>query len=306
MPSRTAGLSARPLTNPGKVLYPTAGFTKGDVLAYYESVACAMVPHLQRRPASFKRFPNGVAAEGFFAKQVPRGAPSWVRTVQLPTPGSTKGRALIRQVLVDDLPTLLWVANLAALEFHVPQWRIGPRGGIRRSDRLVFDLDPGGSATVVECCRVACLLREELESDGLRAWVKTSGSKGLHLYVPLTETPDTRAVAYARALAARLAVRHADLVVNRMDRSLRSGKVFIDWSQNAAGKTTVAPYSLRARETPMVSTPVTWDEVTACRTPEELRFLPTDVLERVQCHGDLLEPLHSERQRLPRRLPQSG
>jgi bifunctional non-homologous end joining protein LigD len=289
------------LTNLDKVLYPAAGFTKGDVIAYYERVASVLLPHVRGRPASFKRFPDGVGSEGFFAKQAPLGTPSWVRTASLPSPESTKGRAMVRHVLVDDVPTLLWTANLAALEFHVPQWRLGSRNGRHGADQLVFDLDPGEPATVVECCQVACLLREELGRDGLQAWPKTSGSKGVHLYVPIAETADSRTTAYARRLAARLTDRHPALVIDRMERQLRRGKVFVDWSQNDAGKTTVAPYSLRARDAPTVSTPVTWDEVEACRMPDDMRFLPGNVLERIGgTHADLLEPLLSMRQRLPR------
>jgi bifunctional non-homologous end joining protein LigD len=276
-------------TNTGKVLYPATGFTKGDVLDYWERIAPVLLPYVRSRPASFKRFPDGVRAPGFFQKNAPRGTPEWVRTVELPSPGSTKGREKVRYVVVDDPETLLWAGNLAALELHVPQWRVGPRGGVRDPDLLVFDLDPGAPATLVDCCRVALMLREELAADGLRAWPKVSGSKGLHVYVPLKPVPGRRATAYARRLAERLAEREPGLVVAEMDRSLRGGKVFVDWNQNNPARTTVAPYSLRAREEPTVAAPVSWEEVAACRDPQDLRFLPHEVLERLEKRGDLLE-----------------
>ena len=246
-----------------------------------------------------KRYPDGVEGQAFFEKNAPSHTPEWVRTVVLPTPGSTKDRETVRFVVVDDVPTLVWLANLAALELHIPQWKVGPRGAVKGCDLVVLDLDPGPPATVVECCRVALMLREVLAEDGLEAWAKTSGSKGMQLYVPVREVPWERTHAYAKALAERLEREDPELVVSRMTRALRPGKVLVDWSQNNAAKTTVAPYSLRARELQTASTPVTWDEVEACRSPEDLRFTATDVLERVERHGDLLEPLLSTPQRLP-------
>ncbi|MFE2429548.1 non-homologous end-joining DNA ligase [Streptomyces sp. NPDC059373] len=277
-------------TNTGKVLYPATGFSKGEVLDYWERIAPVLLPHVRGRPASFKRFPDGVDAEGFFQKNAPRGTPDWVRTVELPSPGSTKGRQTVRYVVVEDARTLMWAANLAALEIHVPQWRVGPRGGVHDPDLMVFDLDPGAPATVVECCRVALMIREELARDGLDAWPKVSGSKGLHVHVPLKPVKGTRATAYARGLAERLVEREPELVVAEMDRSLRGGKVFVDWNQNNPARTTVAPYSLRACSEPTVAAPVSWEEVEGCRAPEDLRFLPEDVLARLEKAGDLLEP----------------
>jgi bifunctional non-homologous end joining protein LigD len=213
-------------------------------------------------------------------------------------------RETIDFVIVEDLATLMWVANLASLELHVPQWRVGPKGDILEPDLLVFDLDPGEPATVVECCRVALLLKQILDDDKLASYPKTSGSKGLQLYVPIRPTPDDDTRAYAKSLAGRLTREAPALVLSDMTRALRPGKVLVDWSQNAAAKTTVAPYSLRARPAPTASTPVTWDEVEACRAPEDLRFEAGAVLERVGEQGDLLAALAtlptSKRGRLPR------
>ncbi len=287
------------LSNLDKVLYPETGFTKGEIIDYYARVAEVLLPHLESRPISFKRYPDGVAGEGFFAKNAPRGTPEWVRTVRLPVPGSSKNRETIDYVVVDDLPTLIWAANLAALELHVPQWTVGPRGAVREADLLVLDLDPGPPATIVECTRVALLLRDELEADGLTAYPKTSGSKGMQVYAAVSPVSSDRTSAYAHELAKRLEQAHPKLVVSRMAKELRPRKVFVDWSQNNAAKTTVAPYSLRARAEQWVSTPLTWDEVEACRSPEDLRFRAEHVLERIQEQGDLFEPLLAKGPPLP-------
>jgi bifunctional non-homologous end joining protein LigD len=258
-----------------------------------------MLPHLTDRPATRRRYPDGVDGPFFFEKNAPSHTPRWVRTVVLPSPGSSKNRDELRYVVVDDLATLVWLANLAALELHVPQWTVGPRGGVRDADLLVLDLDPGPPATIVECCQVALLIRDELARDGLQAWVKTSGSKGMQLYVPVKPVSWERTHAYAKALAERLEGSHGGLVVSKMTKQLRPGKVLIDWSQNNAAKTTVAPYSLRARPLHTVSAPVTWPEVEGCEAPEDLRFLAGDVLDRVEEYGDLLGPLLTTPQRLP-------
>jgi bifunctional non-homologous end joining protein LigD len=279
------------ITNLTKILYPQTGFTKGEVLDYYARVAPVLLPHLAGRPLTRKRYPNGVEGPSFFEKNAPRGTPEWVRTVTLPVPGSTMNRETIDFVIVEDLPTLVWTANLASLELHVPQWKVGPRGGVQEPDLLVLDLDPGPPATIVECCEVALLLKEILEADGLTGYAKTSGSKGMQLYAPLRPTPADDTRLYARSLARRLEKQRPDLVVSDMTKALRHGKVLVDWSQNAAAKTTVAPYSLRARPEPTVSTPVTWDEVAACQSPEELVFLSDAVLERIEADGDLLADL---------------
>jgi bifunctional non-homologous end joining protein LigD len=283
------------LTNLEKVLYPD-GFTKGQVVDYYTRVAPVLLPHLAGRAVTRKRYPDGVDGPVFFEKNAPRGTPDWVRTEVLPSPGSTKGRDTIEYVVVDDLATLVWTANLAALELHTHMWRVvHPRGKPARQappDLLVLDLDPGPPATVVDCCEVALLLRDALAEDGHEPLAKTSGNKGLQLYARaagLRSAEDTSA--YAKGLAQRFEKSHPDLVVHRMAKTLRPGKVLLDWSQNNAAKTTVSVYSLRARDTPTVSTPVTWAEVEACREPGDLVFTSDDVLARVAEHGDLFAPL---------------
>jgi bifunctional non-homologous end joining protein LigD len=283
------------LSNLAKVLYPPSegfsGLSKAEVVDYYTRIAPVLLPHVAGRPATFTRWPDGVDGKAFFEKNAPVHTPEWVRRARLPAPGSTMGRATIDYVLVEDLPTLVWAANLAALELHVPQWRVDSGGEPLDPDLLVFDLDPGPPATVVECAEVALLLRELLVADGLTAYPKTSGSKGMQLLVPLEPTTDERTSGYAKRLAATLAQARPDLVVAQMSKQVRPGKVFIDWSQNNAAKTTVAPYSLRARPLPTVSTPVTWDEVAACERATDLRFLVGDVLDRVERDGDLMAPL---------------
>jgi DNA ligase D-like protein (predicted polymerase) len=283
------------LSNLDKELYPE--FTKGEVIDYYARVAPVMLPHLKDRAATRIRWPDGVHAGRFFEKNAPSHTPEWVRTATIPTPGSSTGRDTLDFVVVDDLPTLVWCANLAALELHVPQWKVGPGGAVHDADLVVFDLDPGPPATVVEACEVARLLRDLLAEDGLDSYPKTSGKKGLHLYVPIKES--ARTSDYAKAAARRLAEEHPGLVVAKMDKALRKGKIFVDWSQNNPAKTTVAPYSLRAADHPSVSTPVTWDELDSCDDPADLRFSPAAALERIDEHGDLLEPLLTDRRPLP-------
>jgi bifunctional non-homologous end joining protein LigD len=279
------------LTNLSKILYPEADFSKGEIVDYYVGVAAALLPRLAGRPVTFRRYPNGADTAGFFEKDVSRHAPDWVRTAALPTPGSSTNRDIAHFVLIEDLPTLVWAANLAALELHVPQWRVGDDGVAEAPDLLVFDLDPGAPATIVECCRVALLVRGELAADGLEAWPKTSGSKGLQLYVPVSTTDPDETSAYARALAGRLAKAHRGSIVATMEKRARPGKVFIDWSQNNPAKTTVAAYSLRARPQPTVSAPVTWDEVEACESVPDLTFTANDVRDRLDADGDLLADL---------------
>jgi bifunctional non-homologous end joining protein LigD len=279
------------LTNLSKVLYPEADFAKGEVIDYYVGVADALLPRLIGRPVTFRRYPDGADTAGFFEKDVSRHAPEWVRTAALPTPGSSTNRDIAHFVLIEDLPTLVWAANLAALELHVPQWRVDESDRALPPDLLVFDLDPGPPATIVECCRVAELVREELTADGLEAWAKTSGSKGLQLYVPVTTSDPGETSEYAKTLAGRLARAHRDLVVATMEKRARPGKVFIDWSQNNPAKTTVAAYSLRARPHPTVSTPVTWEEVEACESVPDLTFDAASVRQRLDSDGDLLADL---------------
>ncbi|MFE6894510.1 non-homologous end-joining DNA ligase [Streptomyces sp. NPDC057694] len=274
------------LSNLDKVLYPASGFTKGELLHYYATTAGALLPHLYNRPVSFLRFPDGPEGQRFFAKNVPPGTPAWVKTAEVPR--SEGGGA--RQILVQDLPTLMWAANLVT-EFHTPQWQADAPGV---ADRLVLDLDPGAPADVAQCCEVALWLRERLAADGLHAFAKTSGSKGLHLLVPLAPTPSAQVSAYAKVLAQEAEGALADLVVHRMARSLRAGKVFVDHSQNSAAKTTAAPYTLRARAEPTVSAPVTWDEVASCAScggAGEMVFRAGDIAARLRRYGDLLGPL---------------
>jgi len=289
------------LSNLDKVLYPETGFTKGEVIDYYARVSPVLLPHLAGRPVTLRRFPAGVDGQSFYEKDVSRHAPSWVRTERLPTPGSTKHATHADFVVVEGRASLVWLANLAALELHVPQWTVRPRGGQGVPDLLVFDLDPGEPATVVDCCRVAERIREVLAEDGLPAFAKTSGSKGMQLYVPVRVSSSEQTSGYARALAERLAVETPDRVVATMAKARRRGKVFIDWSQNNPAKTTVAPYSLRARPLPTVSTPLDWAEVAACRHPQDLRFTADDVLARVEERSDLMAGLRGDRARLPAR-----
>ncbi|ADG89689.1 hypothetical protein TBS_30340 [Thermobispora bispora] len=275
------------LSNLDKVLYPDTGFTKAEVIDYYARIAPVMLPHLRDRPLTVTRYPDGAGGEGFYEKNAPAHTPDWVRTVTLPAKGSTKQRDRIDFALVNDLPTLVYYANLAALEIHVPMWRVGADGTPLPPDTLVFDLDPGAPATIVDCCRVALLLRDALAGDGLTGCVKTSGKKGIQVYVPWERGHGT--AEYARRLARTLEAEHP-FVTSVMAKRARPGKVFIDWSQNNPAKTTIAPYSLRAGRLPTVSTPVRWAEVEACDSPDALTFTASDVLERVAEHGDLFQP----------------
>ena len=277
------------LSNLDKVMYPAAGFTKGEVIDYYTRVAPVLLPHLKDRALTRIRYPNGVDGAHFFEKNAPGGTPPWVRLVNLPVPGSTKARETIDFVVVDELATLVWVANLASLELHTPQWRIGAD-----PDLLVVDLDPGAPAGLKECCGVAMLMRDLLAEDGLTAHPKTSGKKGMQLCVPIAGTQDADTVSgYAKRVAEELSARVPASITAKMAKAVRPGKVFIDWSQNNAAKTTVAPYSLRALDAPTASTPLTWDEVAAMALGEEpaRQFGAAEVLERVDASGDLLAEL---------------
>ncbi|TDE08036.1 non-homologous end-joining DNA ligase [Jiangella asiatica] len=293
------------LSNLGKVLYPETGTAKGEIIQYYTQVAPVLLPHLEDRPVTRKRWPNGVSEDSFFEKNAPRGTPPWVRTAELPSPGSTKDRDTVVYVMADDLPTLVWLANLAVLEIHVPQWTVDEDGRGTNPDRLVVDLDPGEPANIIQCCQVALLLGELFDDAGLPSYPKTSGSKGMQMYVPLDRgATDDEVSAYARGLAQRLERDHPKLVISRMERAARGGKVFIDWSQNNAAKTTVAPYSVRGRTEPTVSTPVTWDEVeqgarSTAKSRLPLRFDIEDVLARLDEDGDLLAPMLDQAHPLP-------
>jgi bifunctional non-homologous end joining protein LigD len=279
------------ISNLDKVLYPASGTTKGEVLAYVTAVSEVLLPHLRDRALTRKRWPDGVEGNTFFEKNVPRGTPSWVRTVTLPVPGSTKQRETITYPLLDDLAGVVWVTNLAALELHVPQWRVGPRGGVHNPDRLVVDLDPGAPAALPECVELALAVRDRLAADDLECYPVTSGGKGLQLYAPVSGTQDADVIReYARRLAEELEKEMPKLVVSRMTKVLRKGKVLLDWSQNNAVKTTICPYSPRGRERPTVAAPRTWDELEeAAGTPSGLRQLEfDDVVERVRELGDVV------------------
>jgi len=284
------------VTNLDKVLYPKTGFTKRDVIDYYVAIAPAILPHLEGRPLTRVRFPNGVEGKSFFEKQCPSHRPDWVKVA--PVALSEK---IVEFCVCDDLPTLVWLANLAALELHTQLHRAED---LSRPTMMVFDLDPGPPATIVECCRVALWLQGMFENLGLRAFAKTSGSKGMQVYVPLHSPGVTydQTKGFALAVAELLEASEPTLVVSRMKKELRKGKVFIDYSQNDEHKTTVCVYSLRARERPTVSTPLLWDEVRACLDsgdPGDLVFEAPQVVERVAEHGDLYAPVLSIVQEIP-------
>ena len=278
------------LSNLDKVLYPKSGFTKSQVLDYYVRIADVMLPHLRNRPATFKRFPNGVDGMSFYEKHSPAGAPEWVRTISVPSKDGS--HEAIDYTEVRDRPTLVWAANLAALEFHVPLWRVAKGKPIPAPpDQMVFDLDPGPGTTIVECCQVAQWIARRLTTE---VFAKTSGSKGLQLYTRLSRRSWEAATEQAHELARAVESDHPDRVVSVMRKELRTHKVLIDWSQNVAAKTTVAVYSLRAREDPTVSTPVTWAEVIRCAKsadPLAMHFETDDVVKRVEKYGDLMAPL---------------
>jgi bifunctional non-homologous end joining protein LigD len=286
------------LSNLDKVLYPATGFTKGEIIDYYVRVAPTLVPHLVGRPLTRIRYPNGVGSASFFEKNAPGGTPHWVRKQNLPVPGSVSGRETLDFIVVDDIATLAWLANLAAIELHTPQWRL--HGSVPgKPDLLVADLDPGPPAGLAECCLVAVAAKHRLEVDGLRPFAKTSGKKGMQLLcrLPGGQTSD-EVTEYARLVAEDLERALPELITARMTKSLRPGKVFFDWSQNVAAKTTVSAYSLRAGAIPTVSAPFTWAEVEAA----EVRPLsPAEVLERLDTHGDLLADLLPPKPRKSRR-----
>ena len=285
------------LSNLDKVFYPATGFTKGQVIDYYTRIAPVLLPHLRGRHLTLKRYPDGVDGQFFYEKQCPRHRPDWVRTARVPI--RTDGRS-IDYCMVEDLATVVWLANLADLELHTP---LAHADAPAAPTMLAFDLDPGPPATIVECAEVACRLREAFDHFGLVAFPKTSGSKGMQLYVPLNTPTEYRATKpFAHGIAQVLERRDPALVVSEMRKDLRPGKVFIDWSQNDEHKTTVCVYSLRARERPTVSTPVTWEEVEAVlrsRDPDELAFTSDEVLARVAEHGDCFAPVLELEQELP-------
>jgi bifunctional non-homologous end joining protein LigD len=285
------------LSNLEKVLYPATGFTKQQVIDYYVRIAPAMVPHLAGRPLTRKRYPNGVDEEFFYEKNAPKYRPDWVKTVPIWSEGN---RRMVHYILADDLPTLVWLANLAAIELH-PSLSLAE--DISCPTMMVFDLDPGPPANIVQCCQVGLWLREIFEHFGLKSFPKTSGSKGLQVYIPLnTPTKYESTKTFSHALAQLLEQEHRELVVSDMKKQVRTGKVLVDWSQNDEHKTTVAVYSLRARERPTVSTPVTWEEVERAfkkKAADLLVFEAKQTVARVEKMGDLFAPLLELKQRLP-------
>ena len=281
------------VTNLDKVLYPVVGFTKGQVIEYYVKIAPVMLPHIADRGVTFKRWPDGVTTEPFFNKRAPSHRPDWVGTCEGP---GDKGKGIEYPVL-SEVAALAWAANLAALEIHAPMSRCDD---IESPTILVFDLDPGDPATIIECCQVAMAISDVLDKVGLVSFAKTSGSKGLQLYVPLN-TPHTHGHVsdFALAVAQLLTKQQPDAVTANMTRSERPGKIFIDWSQNTRHKTTIAPYSLRGKERPSVSTPISWDEVSDGADGEWFGFEAAEVLERVETLGDLWAEVPTLEQVLP-------
>ena len=287
------------VSNLDKVLYPKVGFTKGHVIDYYIRIAPVLLPHLKDRPLTMKRYPDGVEGESFYEKNCPSHRPKWVKTAKVWSEGNNR---MMDYCLAQDLPTLVWAANLADLELHTSLSR---KNNIERPTMMVFDLDPGPPADIVQCCQVGLWLRDLLGEMKLKSFAKTSGSKGLQVYVPLnTAVSYDQTKDLSRALAQHLEGEHADLVTSNMSKAVRKGKVFVDWSQNDEHKTTICVYSLRAREEPTVSTPVTWDEVATYlkkKKADRLKFRSDQVLTRVEKMGDLFEPIEKLKQKLPKK-----
>jgi len=287
------------VSNLDKVLYPKVGFTKGQVIEYYIRIAPVLLPHLKDRPLTMKRYPDGVEGEFFYEKNCPSHRPKWVQTAKV---WSESNDRMMNYCLAQDLPTLVWAANLADLELHTSLSR---KDKIKRPTMMVFDLDPGLPADIVQCCQVGLWLRDLLGKMKLKSFAKTSGSKGLQVYVPLnTAVTYDQTKDLSRALAQHLEGEHGDLVTSNMSKSVRKGKVFVDWSQNDEHKTTICVYSLRAKEEPTVSTPVTWDEVANClkkKKADLLKFRSDKVITRVEKTGDLFEPVEQLKQKLSKK-----
>jgi bifunctional non-homologous end joining protein LigD len=286
------------LTNLDKVLYPGAGFTKGQIIDYYVRIAPVLLPHLKGRPLTMKRYPGGVDQEFFYEKNAPKHRPEWIKTAPIWSEGNNRD---VNYILVNELPTLVWIANLASIELH-PSLSLAKN--IDCPTMIVFDLDPGPPANIVQCAQVAFWLKDIFDHFGLQSFAKTSGSKGLQIYIPLnTPTSYDETKPFAHALARLLENEHRELVVSDMKKALRVGKVLVDWSQNDEHKTTVGVYSLRARERPTVSTPVTWEEVEKTLKKKDagvMVFEANQVLERVENMGDLFAPLGTLKQKLPK------
>jgi bifunctional non-homologous end joining protein LigD len=286
------------LSNLDKVLYPAAGLTKGQVIDYYVRIAPVLVPHLAGRPLTMKRYPGGVDQEFFFEKNAPKHRPDWVKTAPIWSEGN---RRTVHYILANDLATLVWIANLASIELH-PSLSLA--ADIETPTMIVFDLDPGPPANIIQCAQVGLWVRDIFAHFGLESFPKTSGSKGLQIYVPLNRPSSyAQTKPFAHAVARLLEHEHRDLVVSDMKKAVRTNKVFVDWSQNDQHKTTISIYSLRARERPTVSTPVTWDEVASAlkkKDAQRLVFESKDVLSRVEKMGDLFAPVQTLQQKLPK------
>jgi bifunctional non-homologous end joining protein LigD len=285
------------VSNLDKIFYPETGFTKGQVIDYYMRVSPVLLPHLKDRPLTLKRYPDGVRGGFFYEKRCPSHRPEWIQTASV---WSDHHEEEINFCLANDLPSIVWAANLGDLELHT---FLAKKQNVECPTMVVFDLDPGPPANIIQCAQVGQWLKEELDAFNLESFPKTSGSKGLQIYIPLN-TPVTYEVTkpFARTMAERLTRGHPELVLAKMEKRLRAGKVFVDWSQNDSHKTTVCAYSLRAKERPTVSTPVTWDEVTKAlekRDANRLTFLSDEVLKRIQKQGDLFEPVLKLKQKLP-------
>ena len=289
------------LSSLDKVLYPETGFTKGQVIDYYAQVAPVLLPHLRDRPLTLKRYPNGVDGEFFYEKRAPKYRPAWFKTAAVASEHDPTGK--IDYCLVNDLASLTWIANLADLELHP---FLAKKQDVERPTQIMFDLDPGAPADVTDCAEVAFWIRDAMKKMGLRCFIKSSGSKGLQIHIPLN-TPTSYAVTkpFARAFAVAMTEAHPDRVVYDMKKELRPGKVLIDWSQNDSRKTTICVYSLRARPHPFVATPLTWDEVDACRKKDDRKpvlFESAQVLKRVDKMGDLFAEVLTLKQKLPREM----
>ena len=290
------------MTNLDKVLYPSVGFTKAEVIAYYSAIADTLLPYVADRPLTRVRFPDGVDSSSFYEKNAPQGTPSWVRTALVDT-----SDGMITYAVCDDVETLVWLANLAALELHVPQWTLSsadpqpdgtillagsdPRPGEPLADRVVVDLDPGEGMTIMDTARAALIVAQRMAADGLLPTPQTSGSKGIQVYAAIQPSRSKDVWAYVKDLGATLARRSPDFFVATMSIAQRKGRIYVDYNQNLAARNTIAPYSMRGRERPAVATPVTWDEVGAVQGPDDLRFSPDQVVHRVAESGDLAADL---------------
>jgi bifunctional non-homologous end joining protein LigD len=294
------------VVNLDKIMYPAVGYTKAEVISYYSQIADVLLPYIADRALTRVRFPDGVTGPSFYEKNAPAGTPGWVRTERILTSDGP-----IEYVVADEAATVVWLANLAALELHVPQWRIGSlpgtlteAGALERgdplADRVVVDLDPGEGMTIVEVARAALIAAERLAVDGLVPVPQTSGSKGIQIYAAIAPTPSRRAWAYVKRLNATLHRRQPDFFVSSMSIAERAGRIYVDYNQNLAARNTIAPYSMRGRERPSIATPLSWEEVAAVSGPDGLRFSPEEVLRRIADQGDLAaDLLHPDQPDLP-------